>query len=321
MALLNPYRVNQKFNPVTKAPISTLGPDYGLAMNIGPGGNPKRPVGAHRASLGLPVPNVPGVSQMTPDEYNEYIAAQGENGIFMHQNFLATEDAQRRTEEGRLAGIATLTDARRTGEEAYGRYLSDPNRQLIFGELTRRSTEPLFTPAQRSAATNQLGQLYTQNLSRMRQRAASAGVLDTGGQSGFEAGLGTATESANLQLKATMDAADRQAQDNALQLLSQYQAADVGLTQGFVNDLARISGGIAALEAGLEVQPTDFMAFRAVQFAQQQWEDFSAAHWAEVERLEKAGKWTGADTLNLFLSMIGGGIPGMALNIAGNLFG
>jgi len=202
-----------------------------------------------------------------------------------------------------------MSDVRSAGEA----WASDPYRNQVMAEMARRASPDydFFTPRQRTAAMLPSAQQYATDSMRMAADSAARG----GGGGGLDiqnnAILRGQAETRGALVGASMDAAEEQLHQAALDSLARtggaYNAADVQYLQAS-NQLA---GALASLETGTAFNPADYTVWPALAEEQRRAEEAARFQQEALDAAVKASQPGFYDVAELLLSLPGSGIPEM----------
>jgi len=248
--------------------------------------------------LGWDGSTIASVMRMNPDDAIARIQAERE-----HRR-IAGDTLQARNE-----GIGTISEFQRMIDEIRSGIAGDEGRAQIRADLVNRMTgqSPSVTAAERGAGRNALSQSFARNLATIRQGPASRGFVNTGDATSNEALLRTSTDANAVQLNAYYDELNRAAEDRARGLYDQMTSADRSYTTALADLESRAALAKSALQADLNIQPTDYFAYSELNKERERYAD-SLAQWEkEMALLEEQGDFTLEKLLNFALGLQGTG--------------
>ncbi len=237
---------------------------------------------------------------MTPEEQGRARAALSAGHV-----------ARQRTEEARASGISELRGAQTRLGGRYETFMEDPRWQTIFDTLEGYASgeSPMISPEELTLARLGLSQRYAQTEAAARGSAAGRGVGTSGNIGQLLDPMKVYTDVGGLQLAAQARAENRAGEMRATTDLARMLGSREGVALAYESELDRLTGAIAAIEAGKEYEPTDLLAFDELAWAMNAWEDEMERAANMEARYEEEAKWGGEDLINLFLQ-ITGGFPG-----------
>lgn len=234
----------------------------------------------------------------------------------------STAEARRNTEAARSAAIDRLGGTRGMFETELGGFREDPVRAEILAELQRRASPDFraITELQESAAMNSLAQEYARANAQRLTSAGSRGAIGSGTTAQTGASFQGATAGQALQTRALISGENESARAESLNSMARFSDTSEALEMAYFNAIGKIDAELARIEADVNYQPTDFMAFDAVSFARQQYAEGLGLAERELDLYEQSLQWQPSDTMDMLLRLPGSGIPQMAMNAFGNLF-
>jgi hypothetical protein len=208
-----------------------------------------------------------------------------------------------------------LTGQQQQVGDAATSWANDPGRNLAMQGMMERAAPgyEFFSPTERTAATQPIAQSYARNSAMMQADQARRGIYGSG-QSGQDRGaLAVLADTGGMQVRAQIDAAERQLKEQALKDLagttSQFNAADTA----YVNAGNQLAGALASLESGVDFEPTDYSVWPALNDATQRAADESRFRDEALQTMEKESQFGFQDLSQLVLSSLGTGLWDMVL--------
>ena len=183
---------------------------------------------------------------------------------------------------------------------AYELWEADPFRTAALTGLQEQAAPgyDVISDKQQAANDLQIAQMYARNLSAAQASAAGRGVAGGGVAAGQQAAIRSYADAAGLDLAARTEGINKQARQNALAALGQLSSAYGRTDLAWQNSMAEVSRGLAAIDAGVDYQPTDFTTFDMLSFAMER-------ERAEAEQIEQYmdqwGQQQETDLLDLIL--------------------
>jgi hypothetical protein len=205
------------------------------------------------------------------------------------------------------AGRSWLTSQQNDVDAAARTWADDPSRALVTQQLTERTSPgySFFSPTERTAAELSVAQSAARAQNLNETSAAAHGTYGSGGMGQNAAAIQTLADTGGMQLRAQIDADEKKLKNQALQALasttSQYNAADTA----YVNAGNQLAGALAALESGVDFQPTDYTVWPTLAAAEDRAASEAAFNeWARAA-MEEEAKFGVQDFANLFFSGLG----------------
>ncbi len=212
---------------------------------------------------------------------------------------------------GQQAGIDTLTN---TSADILERAKSnDPDRDFISDLLEKRINEPLFSDQQRASYDLEIAQSIARARNQMNADAAGRGVLDSGQALVGGASLDIQGDVAGLQLDASLDEADREAQDRAITSFASFQQQMERTDLAVDSIVANLDTNIANLQADVPLANTDFIAFHSLEMAEEMWADERAFRDEMLTEFEESQELDWLDWLKFGIEAVTAGGPGDTL--------
>jgi len=241
--------------------------------------------------------------------------------------FLASQSsrnaAAEQAERQRNASIGSLQEAQGRFTSAAAEADADPFRQRIRDILMER-TQPGYqaiTDQEQVAARNALAQNIAVATGAQEARAASSGNLGSAPNTVGMATTRAVGEAAGSQMTAEAKKRNLEAMDRSLYMLSQMDEGDRRYDLAIADGLASIDRAIAALRAGNDPEPTDFLAFTAMDQARIDHDQQEAFAQQELDRLDRELEFGWDDALQQFTAARGSGLLEPILNAGTKIFG
>ncbi|MHC4713538.1 MAG: hypothetical protein ACYTAN_09765 [Planctomycetota bacterium] len=195
-------------------------------------------------------------------------------------------------------------------EELRTGFREDPNRAAM-GEAFRARTEPgyeIISDLEEGAMRNQLAQTWAREQAAREASAAGRGTLGGGPSLHNLAGLRAIAASGGVQLGAQVEAANRLARERALGDLGAFTDRGVALEQNFSRIMGGIQSEIARLEAGGDAMYTDYGAYEAARFGQEQFDQQMEQAERAMALYEETQRTDVLDLVELLVASIGSGV-------------
>lgn len=221
-----------------------------------------------------------------------------DKGLAMNQAATARQTAIRGL--GRMFG--DVEDVR-TG------FREDPGRAAMQETLIQRTSPDyeMITDLEEGAMRNRLAQAWAREQATREGSAAGRGTLGGGPSLQNLAAVRAIAASGGVQLGANVEIANRGARERALGDLASFTDRGAALEHNFSRLMGGLQTEIARLEAGGEVMTTDYGAYEAARFGQEQFEQQLAQAEEAMAMYEKTQRTDLLDVVELILSSIGGG--------------
>jgi hypothetical protein len=194
-------------------------------------------------------------------------------------------------------------------EDVRAGFREDPGRAAMQEALMHRTTPAydMITDLEQAAMRNELAQTWAREQAVREGSAAGRGTLGGGPSLQNLAALRAIAASGGVQLGANVEIANRAARERALGDLASFTDRGVALEQNFSRIMGGIQSEIARLEAGGEVMTTDYGAYEAARFGQQQFEQQMDQAEQAMALYERTQRTDLLDFIEVLVSSIGGG--------------
>jgi hypothetical protein len=250
-------------------------------------------------------PTFYGVYQSAPENYRSAVIG----------NERSRMEAQARTLAGQSAGRTALQNQARDVNQAAASWADDPGRARALDEMMRRTSPDysFFSPTERTAVTQPVGQAYARQNAQMQAEQAGRGTWGGGGAIEDSSALRVLADAQGTQLRAQIDAQEKELKNQALATLAGTTAAYNAADTAYLNAGNQLAGALAALEAGLDFEPTDYTVWPALSEAQSRAEDEATFRDEALRQMEEESKFNFQDLAELFLSGQGSGAVPQAI--------
>jgi hypothetical protein len=190
-------------------------------------------------------------------------------------------------------------------------WADDPYRQMVMESMSERAAPgyQFFSPMERTSAVLPIAQQMARGNAQMAAGAAARGMSGSGAElqrSGLLAGQANIGET---MVRAGMDASQRSLSQQAVSDLARTTAGYEGVDQQYLNASNQLAGALAALEMGIEFEPTDYTVWPALAEASRQAEQEAADRQRMIAAMEEEARYNWQDLGNAFASAKGGGLP------------
>lgn len=206
--------------------------------------------------------------------------------------------------------MLTGAEERLTG--SYADWQNDPYRQQAMDQLSSMS-EPgysIISDAQQEGYNRQIGQNYATNAAALEADAASRGVAGGGASTAQEAGLRGVADAGALQVRASIDEANESARRSSVETLGRLGLAQREVDLAFESSLDSLARMGAAIEAGEEFSPSEFLGYTELSDAMRRADSEEAFRLEQLDAMNEAAQKDVWDWFSILAQSVGTGLWG-----------
>jgi len=292
----------------------------GLSFDPATGAPIRKPYWGPGFTPDLTVPDWMGL-QGASSFYDLYQGATPEQRPAM---ILSEQDAWR-IEQKKLAGQAAgrqwLGEQMSSVEAGAESWANDPFRQMVMDAMSERAAPgyQFFSPMERTAAVLPIAQQTARGQAQLAGNAAARGMGAGSAAMDRSALLAGQANIGETMVRGGFDQAQRTLSQQAIANLAQTAGGYEGLDLQYQNARSQLAGALAALEMGLDFEPTDYTVWPALAEGSRQAEKQAAQAERMIAAMEEESKFDIQDLVNQLLSASGGGAKNYAIAGLGGL--